>query len=101
MSLAVGSVDYYGLVHRTVLEAASTTAKEAQFRIRPEATVFDPLAKEFILARDPNPAEFLIAFSSDPISQLWHILPHERMSIALAAQCVVLSRLSSVLARAC
>ena len=73
----------------TILEAAPTTAKEAQFRIRPEATVFDPSPKEFILARDPNTAELLVAFQANPIFQLClRTLHHEWMSITLSVQCV-------------
>ena len=50
------AVDLDGFVHGTILEAATTTPEESQLRIRPEATMFDPAAEEFILARDPNAA---------------------------------------------
>ena len=57
------AVDLDGLVHGAILEAATAPAEQSQLRIRPEAAVFDPPAKELILARDPDAGEFRSAFT--------------------------------------
>ena len=51
----------------TVSEAAATTTEEAQLGVGPEASVFYPPAKEFILAPDPKPCDCLLAFWVDAI----------------------------------
>ena len=62
--------------------------KKSQLWIRPEAAMFDPLAKKFVLARDPDAGEFLrLPFTPIQSSNsAWAPCSHEGMSIGLAAQ---------------
>src|SRR3954454_15514199 len=74
-------------MHRAIFEASAAASEQAQLWVGPEAAMFDPLAKEFVLTGDPNAGEVWIHLLTDPIFQLGlGALQHDGMSIRLAAK---------------
>ena len=79
--------DLHGLVYGAFLKAAATSAEQSQFRIRPEAAVFNPSTEKFILASHPKAGEVTPRFHPDVLRNLrLCALHHEGMNIGLVLE---------------